>query len=436
MWRGDELWFMKATFPRDVNNTTTRRADLRTRLRPDHTTFQMTPPTTPHHQHSATAAVDSTPAARVFDLSELCGEIAKYCGVVGAWRLTGVNRACRQGVKSWLSTLPRLVVCGGYPGHGTVGTSAVWRLDLVELRWDRMPNLSRGGRFGHACCALKGNVVVIGGCALGGDIITSVEIFGCDDSVEDSDEAACVGRNGSHRDPLPLSCGPQTYSTALEIQEGTSDQDQVLLIGGFGRDRLPSSAVQKVDLATGVCTSQPPLLSQHDGHTLRDCTSARLPDGRIVCVGKNTDFTRRGTAQIMEPSPLTYHGSPGDSSWRWRYLPDMSVGRGLAGSCVLSDGRFAVFGGSDHGYAPMTSCQVLTLNGDVERWDTLPPMHEARKAFACASIGGCVIVAGGDRSLTAEVYEEALGRWRRLPCNLPHLDDAMHSLFASGSALM
>jgi hypothetical protein len=47
-------------------------------------------------------------------------------------------------------------------------------------------------------------------------------------------------------------------------------------------------------------------------------------------------------------------------------------------------------------------------------------MHEAREYFACAAIGGCVIVAGGWNSITAEVYEEALGRWRRLPCSLPH----------------
>jgi hypothetical protein len=63
---------------------------------------------------------------------------------------------------------------------------------------------------------------------------------------------------------------------------------------------------------------------------------------------------------------------------------------------------------------------VLTLDGDYTRWDPLPQMHGAREAFACAAIGGCVIVAGGDGFDTAEVYEEALGRWRRLPCNLPH----------------
>ena len=66
------------------------------------------------------------------------------------------------------------------------------------------------------------------------------------------------------------------------------------------------------------------------------------------------------------------------------------------------------------------SCEVLTLDGD-ERWEPLPPMHEARSDFLCTAVGGCVVVAGGFRSTAAvEVYEEALGRWRRLPCDLPH----------------
>jgi hypothetical protein len=88
----------------------------------------------------------------------------------------------------------------------------------------------------------------------------------------------------------------------------------------------------------------------------------------------------------------------------------MSVPRLAAAGCVLSDGRFAVFGGWDSNHVKTASCKVLTLDGD-ERWEPLPPMHEARSGFTCAAVGGCVVVAGGT---TVEVYEEALGRWRRL----------------------
>ena len=121
--------------------------------------------------------------------------------------------------------------------------------------------------------------------------------------------------------------------------------------------------------------------------------------------------------------------SASGASWQWRYLPVMSVDHYGGRGCALSDGRFAVFGGLD---INARSCEVLTLDGDGERWEPLAPMREARWSFACAAIGGCVIAAGGLGSVTAEVYDEALGRWRRLPCNLPH--DAY--LCCMGSALM
>jgi hypothetical protein len=367
-------------------------------------------PTTPD------AYDDRPPAARVLALPELWVIVAEHSGVVGAWRLMGVCRASREGAKEWLRTLPGLVVCGGHTTGAS--TSEAWKLDLGKLQWERMASLTRG-RHGHACCAVRGGVVVLGGVAQGQEgrreRTASVETLGCDS----------VGF------VLPLlSCGPLAASAAVAIDESESDQGQVLLLGGQTQDGQSSAAVHKVDLATGVCTLQPPLLSQHG--VLAACTAARLADGRIVCVGKNGNASLQGTAQILEPPPPA-HGSPSEASWQWRYLPGMSFGREFVGSCVLSDGRFAVFGGATgNTYTPTASCEVLTLDGDIARWDPLPPMHEARHAFACAAIGGCVIVAGGRNSITAEVYEEALGRWRRLPCSIPH--DAR--LYLMGSALM
>jgi hypothetical protein len=121
-----------------------------------------------------------------------------------------------------------------------------------------------------------------------------------------------------------------------------------------------------------------------------------------------------------------------DGTWRWRELPDMSVQRFGAAGCVLSDGRFAVFGGLDIDNVATASCEVLTLDGD-ERWEPLPPMREGRSDFFSAAVGGCVLVAGGvDSTTVVAVYEEALGRWRRLPCDLPQEG----GLYDTGSALM
>jgi hypothetical protein len=46
-------------------------------------------------------------------------------------------------------------------------------------------------------------------------------------------------------------------------------------------------------------------------------------------------------------------------------------------------------------------------------------MHDARTQFACGAAAGCVIVAGGCLLKSAELYDEELNRWLRLPCDLP-----------------
>jgi hypothetical protein len=117
-------------------------------------------------------------------------------------------------------------------------------------------------------------------------------------------------------------------------------------------------------------------------------------------------------------------GAP-DAAWTWRQLPAMSVGRYGCRGCVMSDGRFAVLGGGT------SSCEALAIgDDDDEHWVPLSPMHDARDNFACAAVAGCVIVAGGFGLNSAEVYDEALGRWLRLPRDLPH------DLGGMGSALL
>jgi hypothetical protein len=370
-----------------------------------------------------TRAASIWAATHVFALVELCALIAKHCGVVGAYRLKLVCKATRQGAGEWLGTLPGLVVCGGRVSRGPPGvlTRQVWRLDLGKLRWEHMPDLTRE-RAVHACCAVRKGVAVLSGVVVGQagpEITASVEVLG----------GALSAAGGTIFKTLaPLSCGATYDSTVVPIDEGESEQGQVLLIGGWDGHNVASSAVHLVDLATGVCTAQASLLSPQGGRIER-WVAGRLPDGRIVCAGASRQLTAQGTAQVMEPPP---HGSPSEASWRWRSLPNTSAVRFSGGGCVLSDGRFAVFGGVDTSNAISSSCEALTLDADGERWDALPSMHEARCWFVCAAIGGCVIVAGGVGSITAEVYEEGLGRWRRLPCSLPFDTE----LYGAGSAVM
>jgi hypothetical protein len=191
------------------------------------------------------------------------------------------------------------------------------------------------------------------------------------------------------------------------VDESDSALGQVLLIGGYDPDLEETSAVFLVDLATGICTPQAPLL-----HARYLFAAAGLPDGRIICAG---GFGILSTAEMWGP-PL--QGTQ-DTAWTWKALPAMSVGRHDSRGCVLSDGRFAVIGGmTNSGFT--SSCEALTF-GVEEDWEPLSPMHDARSGFACAAVAGCIIIAGGaPHGRSAEVFDEELGRWLRLPCALPH----------------
>jgi hypothetical protein len=217
----------------------------------------------------------------------------------------------------------------------------------------------------------------------------------------------------------PLSCGAISDAAVVVVDEKDSVQGEVLLLGGSRHGGAFSSSVQLVDLATGVCTPQADLL-----HARRYFAAARLLDGRIVCAGGSW-VPATATEMLSPPVQAAM-----DAAWTRRDLPAMSVGRHGCGGCVLSDGRFAVLGGLRN-YVGISLCEALSFGADGY-WTPLPPMHDARVHFMCAAVAECIIVAGGLARTSAEVYDEALCRWLRLPCNLPHNG----GLFDMGSALM
>jgi hypothetical protein len=135
-------------------------------------------------------------------------------GLVDAWRLLSVCRASREGVTTFLSTLSGLVVCGGR--SEVVVVRDVWRLDLATLRWEPMPALVTA-RQGHACCAVRGALVVLGGDTPGGDsqFSSKVEMLS----------------SGAFVDLQPLSRGGVLGAAAIEVDESDSAAGQLILLG-------------------------------------------------------------------------------------------------------------------------------------------------------------------------------------------------------------
>ena len=107
------------------------------------------------------ADADTWAVDRAVSLLEFWALVAAHTGLVGAQRLVGVCRVARTGVREFLGTLPRLVVCGGGPAGGGVLRKEVWAgLSLATLRWEAMPTLLCA-RSHHACCTVRGALVVL-----------------------------------------------------------------------------------------------------------------------------------------------------------------------------------------------------------------------------------------------------------------------------------
>jgi hypothetical protein len=340
----------------------------------------MASPTTLARERASWAFERATPLPEVWAL------VAKYRGVLGAWQLMRVCTAARAGAKEWLRTLPGLVVCGGVGG----GAGNVLRLNLATMRWEPMPALLTS-RYNHACCAVRGALVVLGGRAAVGPT-SSLEMLSSSE--------------GPFVDLPPLLCGGVDGAAAIAVDESDSTVGQVLLLGGADDNMAFLSTVHLVDLATGACAPQNNLL-----HWRAYPAAGRLPDGRVVCAGG------LGGAASAEVWGAPEQGVA-DAAWSWTELPAMSAGRWGCCGCVMSDGRFAVLGGESGGVTT-SSCEALVVDDGDAQWQSLPPMNDARNYFACGAVAGCVIVAGGDGLKTAEVYDEELNRWLRLPCDSP-----------------
>ena len=354
------------------------------------------------------------PASRVTALIEFWALVAgsKRFTLVELWRIMRVSKAARLGVKEHLSTLPKLVVCGGLTG-GEV-SDRVWRLNMATLRWESMRSLGTA-RFHHSCCTVNGALVVVGGSH---DTSSFLPVSERDEKEKDRVNPATEIHSPQESNEWPkifppLSRGEIHGTVAVPVNETESAAGQVLLIGGEDASSL-LRVVHRVDLSTGECVLHSHLHGMYAYHA-----ASQLRDGRIVCVGAYEYEDPKDSAELWGP-----YGP--EATWFWTPVCRMSHWRYGSRGCVMSDGRFAVLGGvcsKDGRDYRLSSFEALTLddsNADDDHWEPMPPMrYPTRDFFACGVVAKCIIVVGGRCHKSCEVYDEELRRWFRLPHDLP-----------------
>jgi hypothetical protein len=121
-----------------------------------------------------------------------------------------------------------------------------------------------------------------------------------------------------------------------------------------------------------------------------------------------------------------------DAAWSWRELPGLGGELWGCRGCVMSNGSFAVLGSITNQDDSTSSCEALAIDDGDAHWEPLPPMHDSRSFFACGAVGGCVIVAGGPRLKSTELYDEQVNRWLRLPRDLPYTGEKCGTMVSVG----
>jgi len=359
--------------------------------------------------------------------NEGCSELLWVLGQVGPIseavfssfslvQLCRAGRGCRA-FRRWTwearERLPRLLAVGGHlqrQGTGTwVAVAAAEVLSLATMRW-----VSGGGappplplpRDQHAACAsATGIVTVVGGL-----------------NVSSSEQAE---QEQQMRQALQWSPATGEWESLPDMGEGRTDSCAVQLLDGrtMVAGGIPAphttqdfglSSVEALAADGSGWSTLAPMGTGRFAHVI-----GLLPIGHVIVAGGRHLNLRTGFALITLSSAEMWN--PATSSWS--ALPPMAHARSAAAGCVLPSGRFAVLGGEGTDGEDRSDGEVYDPVRRV--WEPLPAeMAVSRYGSVAAPVPGGLIVAGGgkdnlDAVDSAELYEEASGRWFALPHRKP-----------------
>ncbi|MFA6049612.1 MAG: hypothetical protein WC761_00175 [Candidatus Paceibacterota bacterium] len=129
-----------------------------------------------------------------------------------------------------------------------------------------------------------------------------------------------------------------------------------------------------------------------------------LQDGRMLVIG---GFT---TGDAVSGATYAYHPNNG-----WATMATLNVPRYAFSTCLLSDGRVLVAGGTDALYADTLTCEVY--DPDLDQWTLTDPLLVARYTTCLVTLdnGKSLLAAGGDATAggptTSVLYDPTTDLW-------------------------
>lgn len=312
----------------------------------------------------ADAAGVSVKQSAVFDLAQ------------GSWQATALLGAARQLHALTPLANGRALVTGGRAGPAGAPLRTADIFDQATNTWTAVTAQLAVGRFAHSAVALSnGKVLVAGGIGArpGGGLMAlrSAELF----------DPATTTWTTVERDMADA----RAWHTAIALQSGA----KVLVCGG----RVPVGPDEDADLAfcelydTATATWQPTGSLRHprSAHaaTATGATTALITGGRAPGpAGDGYDPFARATAEAYDLA-----------AGAWHDVAAMPAGRALHRAVPLGSGAVLVVGGADHETNETGYRGALRFAAGA--WTPYAGLDEGRWAFAAASSGAKVLVAGG-----------------------------------------
>ena len=346
----------------------------------------------------------------VLDLDVVPGpavdQIMLGLGIPELWRCRRVNRGTKRRVEQELLSLPKAVLrVGGWvdESSGTVRASKGVRVfSFATMFWEARRELLVPVVHHTVCDTADGGVVV------------------------------CGGEEGP-MEVLHLPCGAPSWSYLPNLPEhvhGAASVElpdkRIMVVGGREGVNGPSQKAFILRADQSGWEQAVPMITERMTPAI-----AALPDGRVLVAGGRKKITAIiddssssfDTAEIWDPA-----------TGCWTMVESMAFRRANPTACMLSDGRVMVMGGSQ---LTFDGSQISQLTYDCEifdpavnRWEMGAPLPMMSYGVDHSTFGNrkglfkhtsirAVAVRGGvlaaDSSRDPFLYDEALGKWIRIP---------------------
>ncbi len=276
----------------------------------------------------------------------------------------------------------------------------------VDFRWDALPQLP-AARSNGALVALDGNLYFLGG------------------NGAEGPSAACwrLQPGGAWSAIADLPVPRSTHGAAVA-------GGRIFVVGGLGRDGQPLDRVDLYDPATGRWRSGPPLTRPRSRLAL-----ASLQGVLVAAGGAEPGVPASSRVEILEPGAAS-----------WRRGPSLPLGLNRLGVAALGQTLVVAGGETRQGEASARVFRLQFASPSEGRppswsacWQEAPPLRQARKNFAMATLGRRIVVAGGwvrpGVFLASAEEGDGLGDWSEL-APLSEARDGLRAACLEGRILL